>query len=257
MKKRPLSRTPIVKTRLLSRILTLVKLFIKEQIKAPSSAVLIILPCALFYLPITTKQDVNPLENDYITASSWLYAYLSSSTALFGFAAYIIERRETGFIRSLIHSKKSIAVFLYSHFLANSVTSVAYCAIFYLTTKLPFGAYELKEILTIIVRFYICFTMFCSIGAALTLLPINFKNSNTLLIILSFFMLIFGVVGTNNPHSVMDAINSANPLAIAGQLMARDITLSQATVVLIVITSILSAFILLRHLRINPTWSRY
>lgn len=214
-------------------------------------------PCALFYFFAITRQAPDYFESDYISASAWFYAYVSSSVALFGFAFYIIGRRESGFIRSFIYSKKSKNAFVFSHFLAYSVISVFYCLTFYLVTKIPFGNYDFIEVSTLIIRFYICFIMFCSFGTILTLLPINFQNSNTLLSVLSFFMLIFGVIGASELSTFIHTINLANPLAIANQIMANDLNFNKSIIVLIIFSAIMSAFILLRYLRINPVWSRY
>lgn len=240
------------------RIFTLAYLFIKEQLKEPIALFWVMIsPCALFYFFAITRQDASYFDSNYMAASAWFYAYVASSVALFGFAFYIIGRRESGFIRSFVYSKKSKIIFLYSHFFAYSLISVACCSTFYLATKIPFGDYKLEELLNIILRFYVCFIMFCSIGALFTLLPINFQNSNTLLSICSFCMLIFGVMGASNTSGAIDIINSVNPLTIANQLMAKDLSVNKSTVALIVFLSGLSAFGLLRYLRINPVWSRY
>lgn len=241
-----------------SRVFSLTGLFIKEQLKEPIAFFWIMIsPCALFYFFAITRQDANYFQSNYTAASAWFYAYISSSVALFGFAFYIIGRRESGFIRSFIYSKKSRAIFLYSHFLAYSLISIAYCTSFYLATKLPFGNYELEEFLNITLRFYICFIMFCSLGIVFTLPPINFQNSNTLLSICSFCMLILGVMGASRANSTIDAINAANLLTIANQLMAKDLSFNKFTVVIIAFSFTALSFGLLKHLRINPVWSRY
>ncbi|MFS2198870.1 ABC transporter permease [Pseudomonas sp. Pseusp3] len=247
-----------MKNNLHSRIFTLTGIFIKEQFKEPIALFWIMLsPCALFYFFAATKQDANYFQSEYIEASAWFYAYVSSSVALFGFAFYIIGRRESGFIRSFIYSKQSKIIFLYSHFFAYSLISIAYCSIFYLATKIPFGSYDLEELLRITLRFYTCFVMFCSLGAAFTLLPINFQNSNTLLSICSFFMLILGVLGASKTNDIVDIINLANPLTTATNLMTNDLNHNKPTVAIIALFAIASALALLKHLRINPVWSRY
>ncbi|CAI8846526.1 ABC transporter permease [Pseudomonas sp. IT-P253] len=241
-----------------SRVFTLVGLFIKEQLKEPIAFFWIMIsPCALFYFFAITRQDANYYQSDYTAAAAWFYAYISSSVALFGFAFYIIGRRESGFIRSFIYSKKSRAIFLYSHFLAYSLISIAYCLTFYLVTKLPFGNYELNEFLSITLRFYICFIMFCSLGVLFTLPPINFQNANTLISICSFCMLILGVMGASRANNIIDSINLANPLTIANQLMADDLSLNKPTILLIIFLFIASSFGLIKYLKINPVWSRY
>lgn len=247
-----------MKKNIISRIFTLAGLFIKEQFKEPIALFWIVIsPCALFYFFAITRQDENYFQGDYMAASAWFYAYVASSVALFGFSYYIIGRRESGFIRSFAYSKKSKLIFLCSHFFAYSTISIVYCSTFYLTTKFPFGGYSIDELLTIVLRFYICFVMFCSLGVIFTLLPINFQNSNTLLSIFSFCMLIFGVLGASNASGTMGIINSANPLTIANQLMAKDLSINRITIAAIMLLSALSALGLFKYLLINPVWSRY
>lgn len=240
------------------RILALTSIFIKEQLKEPIALFWIMIsPCAMFYFFATTRQDPNYFSSNYVTASAWFYAYISSSVALFGFAFYIIGRRESGFTRSFIYSKESKLIFLLSHFTAYSLISISYCITFYLTTKFSFGNYALNELLNIALRFYICFIMFCAIGAAFSLLPINFQNSNTLLSIFSFCMLILGVMSASRSNLITDALNLVNPLTLASQIMEQGLGPNK-----LIATSIILLFILVlhktfKHLRINPVWSRY
>lgn len=240
------------------RVLALTKLFIKEQLKEPIAFFWIMIsPCALFYFFAITRQDANYFLSNYTAASAWFYAYISSSVALFGFAFYIIGRRESGFVRSFIYSRESRALFLYSHFLAYSLIAIAYCGAFYLATRLPFGGYELKEFLGIALRFYICFVMFCIVGIIFTLPPINFQNSNTLLSIVSFCMLILGVMGASRINDITDIINSGNPLMLANRLMAEGLAHHKYITMTIIFTFTAAFLVALKYLRINPVWSRY
>ncbi|EJN27406.1 hypothetical protein PMI35_03510 [Pseudomonas sp. GM78] len=240
------------------RVLTLTSIFMKEQLKEPVAFFWIMIsPCAMFYFFAVTRQDPNYYLNNYTSTSAWFYAYISSSVALFGFAFYIIGRRESGFTRSFIYSQDSKLIFLLSHFLAYSLISIAYCTTFYLTTKLPFGDYSAIELLNIALRFYICFIMFCTFGAAFSLLPINFQNSNTLLSIFSFCMLILGVMSTSTANYITDNLNLANPLTLASQLMAQGIESNKLITCTIITLFIIALHKTFKHLRINPVWSRY
>lgn len=240
------------------RVFTLTGLFIKEQLKEPIAFFWIMIsPCTLFYFFAITRQDTNYFLSNYTAASAWFYAYISSSVALFGFAFYIIGRRESGFVRSFIYSRRSRAIFLYSHFLAYSLIAIAYCGTFYLATRIPFGDYEIKEFLDITLRFYICFIMFCILGIIFTLPSINFQNSNTLLSIISFCMLILGVMGTSRTNDITDIINSGNPLTLANRLMAEGLEHNKIIVITIILTFAIAISGILKYLRINPVWSRY
>ncbi len=240
------------------RAFALTSIFIKEQLKEPIALFWIMIsPCAMFYFFAITRQDLSYFSSNYVTASAWFYAYISSSVALFGFAFYIIGRRESGFTRSFIYSKESKLIFLLSHFIAYSLISISYCATFYLTTKLPFGNYNLNELLNITPRFYICFIMFCAIGAAFSLLPINFQNSNTLLSIFSFCMLILGVMSASRSNPITDTLNLANPLTLASQIMEQGLESNKLITTAIILLFISVLHKTFKHLRINPVWSRY
>ena len=204
-----------------------------------------------------TRQDANYFSSNCIAVSAWFYAYISSSVALFGFAFYIIGRRESGFTRSFIYSKDSKLIFLSSHFISYSLISTSYCATFYLTTKFPFGNYNLNELLNITLRFYVCFIMFCTFGAVFSLLPINFQNSNTLLSIFSFCMLILGIMSASRANNITDTLNLANPLTLASKIMEQGLQSNKLTTIAIVILFIFTLLKTFKHLRINPVWSRY
>jgi ABC-2 type transport system permease protein len=241
-----------------SRVFALTGLFIKEQLKEPIAFFWIMIPpCTIFYFFAITRQDTNYFLSNYTAASAWFYAYISSSVALFGFAFYIIGRRESGFVRSFIYSRESRAIFLYSHFLAYSVIAIAYCGAFYLATRLPFGNYEMSELLDITLRFYTCFVMFCIPGVVFTLASINFQNSNTIISIASFCMLILGVMGASRINDITDIINSGNPLMLAYRLMAQGLEHNKLIVITIIFTFAAAFLGTLKHLRINPVWSRY
>jgi ABC-2 type transport system permease protein len=240
------------------RIFSLTSIFITEQLKEPISLFWIMIsPCAMFYFFAATRQDANYFSSNYITVSAWFYAYISSSVALFGFAFYIIGRRESGFTRSFIYSKDSKLIFLSSHFITYSLISTSYCATFYLMTKFPFGNYNLNELLSITLRFYVCFIMFCTLGAVFSWLPINFQNSNTLLSIFSFCMLILGVMSTGTANHITDTLNLANPLTLASKIMEQGLQSNKPTTIAIVLLFTFTLFKTFKYLRINPVWSRY
>ncbi len=245
-------------TRTLPRSFALALLFIKEQFKEPIALFWIIIsPAAIFYLLAYSRGETYPFATSYIESTSWFYAYISSSVAFFGFAFYIIGRRESGFIRSFIYTPRAKCIFLLAQFFAYSWISLIYCAVFYYLTYFSFGAFELSEFLIILSRFYLCYVLFSIPGILLALLPINFQNANTIFSVASFIMLVLGMLSTRQPHPAIDLINTFNPLWLANQIMIGGFSKHE-----ILISSTLlffaGAFLLsLRFLRINPVWSRY
>lgn len=245
-------------TKTIRRCLGLTSIFIKEQVKEPTAFFWTILsPTALFYLLSYSKGYSIPFSADYTKSTSWFYAYVSSSVAFFGFAFYIIGRRESGFIRSFIYKSDARTVFFLGHFLAYSIISVIYCLTFYLLTRPAFGPLLAGEALDIVVRFYVCFLLFCIPGLLLTLLPVTFQNANTCISIASFFMLLGGIYGSSSESNIASLIRRWNPLAVANDLIAGGVMSTPNKLSLVVLLFFASSFIAVKFMRINPVWSRY
>ena len=240
------------------RTLVLTRIFIKEQLKEPIALFWIMIsPCAFFYFLAITRQDPTYFENNYILTTGWFYAYISSSVALFGFSFYIIGRRESGFIRSFIYTPSAKTLFLRSHLLAYSIIAISYCGVFYLITRPMFGSYDIQEISLLTTRFYASFLLFSIIGMLFTLFPINFQNSSTFFSILSFCMLILGVMGAQLENEITNTLNILNPLTLANKLMSEGLFHRPYTSLTILLIFISSYQITKHNLRINPVWSRY
>lgn len=180
---------------MLVKSLVLARLFIKEQLKEPMALFWIVIsPVVTFYLLTYARAPAGDAANDYLASTSWFYAYVASSVALFGLAFYIVGRRESGFLRSFVYTRRTQCIFLVGQCLAYSFMAMVYCSVFYVSTRLYFGATGWVEFCVIVGRFYICFVIFSIPSLLLTLLPMGFQNSNTVFSILSFLMLALGIV---------------------------------------------------------------
>ena len=194
---------------------------------------------------------------EYLASTSWFYAYVSSSVALFGLAFYIVGRRESGFLRSFVYTPRTQCIFLVGQYLAYSFMAVVYCSVFYLCTRLYFGAMEWGELFAIVGRFYVCFLLFSVPSLLLTLVPMGFQNTNTVFSILSFVMLAFGVASLGSMHSMVEVVRFFNPLWWANQIMLLGVAESFYVVMAVAGLFVCSFYITLRFLLINPVWSRY
>ncbi|WWG82178.1 hypothetical protein VRC34_14820 [Pseudomonas poae] len=77
---------------LLLRSFFLAVLFIKEQLKEPAALFWIVLsPVVTFYL-MSYARKPQATALDYLSSTSWFYAFVASSVALFGLAFYIVGR---------------------------------------------------------------------------------------------------------------------------------------------------------------------
>lgn len=240
------------------KLLILISIFIKEQSKEPIALFWIMFsPGVLFYIAYFSGRNMGNHQNTYIEAASWFYAYIASCVALFGFSLYLVGRRESGFTRSFIYKNSSRRLFLTAHYLAYSLISLVYCTGFYLMTRFPFGAYDMKEYGDLLVRFYTCYMLFCIPGLLFSLLPINFQTASTTLSMLSFCMLVLGAMSASSPDITPAAINLLNPMLLARNLMLEGGTTNWITLSVIVTLLALAFYAVSTLFRTHPVWSRY
>jgi len=237
------------------KIYTITKLFIIEQLREPNALLWTTLsPCALFYFMASSKH-AQLAPPDYTSSSSWFYAYIACSSALFGLSYYLIGRRESGFIRSFIYNESALRLFLTSHILSNSCISAIHFSIFYLITKPMTGAYSITEYTFLLTGFYISYLGFASIGLIFTMLPIKFSTAGTLFSIFSFAMLVLGFISASATES-STPLSRYNPLALIAALLSGDIPLLTAAVA-VAASFLFSLYLAKRYFRIQPVWSRY
>lgn len=92
----------------LSKPFVLAALFIKEQLKEPVALFWTGLsPVVTYYLITYTRAPVSGASGDYLSRTSWFYAFVSCSVAFFGLAFYIVGRRESGFLRSFVYTGRT------------------------------------------------------------------------------------------------------------------------------------------------------
>jgi len=238
--------------------LLLAGLFIKEQLKEPVALFWIVIsPAVTFYLIAYARVGEGTLSQRYLDNTSWFYAFVSSSVALFGLAFYIVGRRESGFLRSFVYTRRTKTIFLLGQFFAYSIMSVIYCSVFYVFTRNYFGVMDVTEFFVVLGRFYICFLLFSVPSLLLTLIPMGFQNTNTVFSIFSFLMLVLGVVSANASHRVFEVIRYFNPMWWANQIMSLGVAECAFLVRVVVCLFVISFLMLIRFLLINPVWSRY
>lgn len=140
--------------------LLLAKIFIKEQLKEPVALFWTVLsPVVTFYLINYAGLPASDRSGNYLSSTSWFYAFVSSSVAFFGLAFYMVGRRESGFLRSFVYTARTKIIFLVGQVLAYSFMSLVYCAVFYVSTRGHYGVMGMMELFIIVGRFYICFLM--------------------------------------------------------------------------------------------------
>ncbi|AIB37402.1 MULTISPECIES: hypothetical protein [Pseudomonas] len=241
-----------------SRPVSLAALFIKEQLREPVALFwTVISPVVTYYLITYVRAPLNSSAVDYLSSTSWFYAFVSSNVALFGLAFYMVGRRESGFLRSFVYTGRTKVVFLVGQFFAYTVVSILYGSVFYLLTRIFSGRVDVAEYLVIIGRFYVCFLVFSIPSLLLTLVPLGFQNTSTLFSIVSLTMLALGILSVGPVSPALGVISFFNPMWWANRIML-DGVMECGMVVLVVIISLPFLFLVMcRFLLINPVWSRY
>lgn len=237
------------------RIKSLTGLFLKEHLKEPIGAFWgIISPAAIFYMfNIHSKAG---LEN-YVSTSSFFFAYVISTVAFFGYGFYIIGRRESGFSRSFIYGSTAKIIFHTSHFIAYLLIGFIHCTLFYLLTKPFFGDYILVEYGVILGRFLGSYVLLCTLSIALTLIPLGFQNANTFLSVLSFCMVTTCILAARTPEGFWQYADFFNPLSHIANVMSYGFPTSVSFYISISILMPGIFFTCIKYMRINPVWSRY
>lgn len=245
-------------TRTMQRSLALAWLFLKEQLEEPVACFwMIVSPVTAYYLLNYFRGGFIFPTGTYLESTSWFYAYVSSSVAFFGFAFYIIGRRESGFVRSFIYAPDARFVFMLAQYLSYSLIALMYSSVFFALTYFSFGSFDVSDFWSVLVRFYVCYMLFSIFGILLSLLPVNFQNANTVFSVVSFVMLVLGVLGVRGKSSVINFVNFFNPLNVANQIMVGGIRENCFLVFGICVLFAVVFWVSLRFLRINPVWSRY
>ncbi|MDQ0653568.1 ABC transporter permease [Pseudomonas cedrina] len=240
----------------MSKPILLALLFIKEQLKEPVALFwTVISPVVTYYLITYTRAPVSGEYDDYMSSTSWFYAFVSSSVAFFGLAFYIVGRRESGFLRSFVYTPRTKIIFLAGQFFAYSVVSILYCSVFYVLTRQ--SSVQVAEYLVIIGRFYICFLLFSIPSLLLTLVPVGFQNASTIYSILSLAMLALGIVSVSSSHPTLAVIRFFNPMGWANNIMLAGVAEHGWVVLIVGVLFGITFLLMVRFLRVNPVWSRY
>jgi ABC-2 type transport system permease protein len=241
-----------------SRPALLAALFIKEQLREPVALFwTVVSPVVTYYLLTYARAPLSSEAVDYLSKTSWFYAFVSSNVALFGLAFYIVGRRESGFLRSFVYTDRTKVVFLIGQFSAYSVVSILYCSVFYMLTRVFSGEFYVAEYLVIVGRFYVCFLLFSIPALLLTLVPLGFQNASTLFSILSLTMLALGIISMGPVSPALAIVGFFNPMWWANKIMLDGVVECGLVFWVVVISLVFLFLVMCRYLLINPVWGRY
>lgn len=242
----------------IKKMMTLSLILTKEQVKEPIAFIWIILsPSLMFYFLCLTKGIESFANSNYFEHSAFFYAYVSASVAFFGYAFYLIGRRESGFIRSFAYQPRAKALLLCAQLLTYTFIALLYCTLLYLLTRPLFGGYEPAEFLFLLLRFCTCFLMFCVVGLLVVRLPLTFQNANTVFSALLFLMLMGLFASRMFALPGLNIISYINPLVFASDIMVMQGWRYLAVTLGTVICLIALMWASIHWIPVNPIWSRY
>lgn len=206
-------------------------------------------PAALFYFKLNADQKQSRTPDQYLEDASWFYGYISLTLALFGFAFYLVGRRESGFTRCFIFNPVAQRRYLFAHFCTHSAVALIYGLLFYLVTKPAYGGYLLIEAWSISTRFYMCFVLFAGPAALLSTLPLRFQTANILFsaILLAAFITSLTSAGESSLH----------PLSLTGKILQHGLCANSNIIVIALGINAAAYLFLLRIFPIHPAWQRY
>jgi len=230
-------------------------IFFREQFREPAAVLWSILyPCILCVMLYGLAGNaVVPVES-YARSVSWFYTYIAATTALFGLSFYMIGRRESGFVRSFIYKSRAVSVFLIAHIGTHFILSLMYASVFYMVTRLSFGAPNVLQYLNTLFAYSLIYLFFAGVGLIVAVLPLRFSSASTLFSVFSFMMLASGFLGASYSLHASEMSNSGTRVLI-NALFEDPYRLDFIGPVLVFF--IATAFMSRRYFRIQPVGRRY
>ncbi len=242
---------------IIGSIFRLTRLFIIEQIREPLALFWSLLapPLLFLFLNIDALGTGVTSPEWYKQQASWYLSYLALSVSLFGFAMYIIGRRESGFLKSFIQGNAGKNLFLCSQLLASFLLSVVYSIIFIAITTTIYEVDLLRSIILLLPPFFIVSILFIWSAIFLSVFPITFSNANSFVSIIFTMMLIFSIASFKSDIDYIEYLNFFNPLSIATQYLSNKEFQSIESIGAATILLILGCYGAIK-MKIEPVWNR-
>jgi len=244
----------------ISSTIKLASILIKEQFREPIGIFWsLIAPAGFFCFANWTDKEAMSHGSHFMLKAAWYLAYISFTTALFGFGLYLVGRRESGFVRSFAYSRRARSQFISAQLCASLTLALAYGVFFLLIASVTFQAnLNAAEVGIMFLRFTITTAVLMMGCLIFSTLPLTFQNASNLMSIFSMPLIMLGLASQHFAASGLGWINNINPYFAAGFFVANPLSqLGQIFPVGHAVLCLMLGCFALLHFRINPVWSRY
>lgn len=233
----------------------LIRLFLLEQVRFPLGILwgMLAPPVLFFFFNIEAIGSGYINANWYVTRSTWFLSYIITSVSLYGFAIYLVGRRESGFLRSFVIGRVDKALFILAQLISAIILSLVYAAFFLIITSLSFGINLLEVIPIFAIPYSIVTIVFMSSSIIFLLIPLNFQNANSVVSIAFMLMVMISLASSRLDSFTLNKINSFNPIHIGEILINHKMVFSPALLSVFFVILVINTIIAI-NLKTNPVW---
>lgn len=209
-------------------------------------------------MAFTTYQGSHAVLDPAIFAekAGWCLAYIALTVSFFGFGLYLIGRRESGFVRSFLTSRRKRNRFMLAQFMASLILCMAYGLTFIVVTALFLTNISSNEIARLFASFALVCIAFMAGSIFFSALPLTFQSASSLMSIFVTILLVAGLVASRSSSVGID-FAYFNPFVSAAAFISGTLDSSKHLVILTgqtVMLLTLGAYGIVKQ-RLNPEWS--
>lgn len=202
------------------RCLKLARLFLLEQIREPVGIMWSMIAPPILFTILNEKFLEQSVSTEwYISQSSWFLGYLAVSTSVFGFALYLIGRRESGFLKSFVQNGKTKVIFLSAQFCASLIIAIFYGVFFVVVTALLYGVDIFPVLLRLMIPYLFVIIIMLVCSAVIIVPPLTFQNANSFVSMLLMAVVLIGLAANRSDLEYLTYLDYVNPLTIAVQFI--------------------------------------
>jgi ABC-2 type transport system permease protein len=244
----------------LSTTTRLTSILVREQFREPIGIFWsLVAPVALFCFANLGRGKALTEGDEFLNKAAWYLAYISFTTALFGFGLYLVGRRESGFVRSFAYTRRARNQFGVAQLCGSFLLTLAYGAFFLLIVSVVFRVIpSAADAIAVLLRFAVVTVIFMVGCLVFSALPLTFQNASNLLSIFSMPLIMLGLASTQFGSSSMNWVNAFNPYFAAGLFIASpSVAVAAIYPVVHAMALLMFGYVGLSRFGVSPVWSRY
>jgi ABC-2 type transport system permease protein len=233
------------------------QILVAEQLREPISIFWSIV-APIGFMAFSTYQGRHAVLDpaNFAEKAGWCLAYIALTVSFFGFGLYLIGRRESGFVRSFLTSRRKRNRFMLAQFMASLILCVAYGSIFILVTAFFLTDISYIEVGRLVFSFLLVCIVFMVGSIFFAALPITFQSASSLMSISVTILLVAGLVASRSPSGGVELAHF-NPFVSAAAFISGTLGSGKHFLILTGQTVMLLALGIygVMKQRLNPEWS--